>query len=285
MKLNEEVSLGHQGPFQRGPLEPHVLSESERFGNILSSMRIHSSTNRALAPVSRPAPMRLVRRCSAAKGEVSLNLIHQKHDEVVIARRSLLGGVVAAGLLNTQMAHANEAPAEPVITDKIYMDVSFGGEKVGRIVVGLFGNVVPKTAANFKALATGEFEGKKLAPGVGYKGVTFHRVLKDFVLQGGDFERGNGTGGFSVYGRKFGDENFTIKHAPGFLSMANAGPGTNGSQFFITTAPTPWLDGRHVVFGKVIEGYDVVDKLQNVPVGGGGKPSKPMVIDDIGILA
>jgi peptidyl-prolyl cis-trans isomerase B (cyclophilin B) len=267
------------------------VGESEGFGIILSSMYIQSSTNRfALAPVSRATPMRLATRCSSAKREVKSSTVQiqksaENHDEVVMARRSLLGGVVAAGLLTTQMAHADEAPAEPEITDKIYMDVSFGGEKVGRIVVGLFGGVVPKTAANFKALATGEFEGKKLAPGVGYKGVTFHRVLKDFVLQGGDFERGNGTGGFSVYGRKFGDENFTIKHAPGVLSMANAGPGTNGSQFFITTAPTPWLDGRHVVFGKVIEGYDVVDKLQNVPVGGGGKPSKPMVIEDIGLLA
>lgn len=200
-------------------------------------------------------------------------------------RRSLLGAVVAASLLPSQIAHADEAPSEPQVTDKVYMDISFGGEPVGRIVIGLFGGVVPKTAANFKALATGEFEGKKLAPGVGYKGATFHRVLKDFVLQGGDFERGNGTGGFSVYGRKFADENFQIKHAPGVLSMANAGPGTNGSQFFITTAPTPWLDGRHVVFGKVLEGYDIVDKLQNVPVGGGGKPSKPMVIEDCGVIA
>jgi peptidylprolyl isomerase len=173
---------------------------------------------------------------------------------------------------------------EGEITTKVFFDIEAGNEFLGRIVFGLYGKVVPKTAENFRALCTGE--NGKTASGVPlhYKGSAFHRIIPGFMAQGGDFTSGDGRGGESIYGKKFPDENFKLRHkAPGLLSMANSGPGTNGSQFFITTSVTSWLDGKHVVFGEVLEGYDVVKKMESFG-SQSGATSKKIVIKDSGEL-
>ncbi|KAG9229573.1 cyclophilin-like domain-containing protein [Amylocarpus encephaloides] len=154
----------------------------------------------------------------------------------------------------------------------VFFDITLGGEPLGRIQFELFADVVPRTAENFRQFCTGETK-NHLGRSQGYKGSKFHRIIKDFMCQGGDFLNGDGTGSICIDGMKtFDDENFNIKHTePGLLSMANAGPNGNGSQFFITTTPTPFLDGKHVVFGKVVDGMDVVRKMENTKTGYRGK--------------
>lgn len=184
---------------------------------------------------------------------------------------------LSAQTMDTYTTPFPQNPENP----KVYFDISIDSGAAEWIVFELFDDAVPKTAENFRALCTGEKgEGESGMP-LHYEGSGFHRIIPDFMCQGGDFTRGNGTGGESIYGAKFADESFAGKAGqhpgPGVLSMANAGPNTNGSQFFICTVPTPWLNGRHVVFGQVIEGYDVVRKMEAVG-SRSGATSVPVII-------
>jgi len=165
------------------------------------------------------------------------------------------------------------------VTDQVYFDVQVGNNPVGRIVIGLFGDVVPNTVRNFVTLCSPGVNGKS------YTGSHFHRVIKDFMIQGGDVIRGDGTGSTSIFGQQFDDENFTLKHTgPGILSMANSGPNTNGCQFFITTVKTSWLDNKHVVFGKVTQGFQETVKVVEQTPTSSDRPIEPVTISQCGIL-
>lgn len=177
------------------------------------------------------------------------------------------------------------ACASPAVTHRVFLDITIDGNPAGRIVIGLFGDVVPKTAENFRHLCACDLgDGRETGKPLCYRGTPFHRIIPKFMNQGGDTSRHDGTGGESIYGGSMDDENFAVNHTgPGFVSMANAGPNTNGSQFFITTVATPWLNGHHVVFGKVMEGMEVVKAIEAVGTSN-GKPTKPVMVADCGVL-
>ncbi|KAJ6821874.1 peptidyl-prolyl cis-trans isomerase CYP21-1 isoform X1 [Iris pallida] len=203
-------------------------------------------------------------------------------------RRAVVGLLVfAIVLVIFAISSKNKAVLKeekvPEITHRVYLDVDIDGQHLGRIVIGLYGEVVPKTVENFRALCTGEKGKGASGKALHYKGTPFHRIISGFMIQGGDITRGDGKGGESIYGGTFGDENFAIKHShPGTVSMANSGPNSNGSQFFITTVKTFWLDGEHVVFGKVIQGMDTVYAIEGGAGTYNGKPRKKVIITDSG---
>merc|ERR1712168_84478 len=182
---------------------------------------------------------------------------------------------------SSTLASSESTRIHPILstmaTVRVFFDVTADGAPVGKVIMELRADVVPKTSENFRVLCTGE-------KGFGYKGSKFHRIIPQFMIQGGDFTKANGTGGKSIYGNRFDDENFILKHTgPGVVSMANAGPNTNGSQFFICTTKTPWLDGKHVVFGQVVSGMEVVRELEKMGCQN-GTTSKAIVIIECGEL-
>ena len=183
------------------------------------------------------------------------------------------------GILAT-MAFVNGSDTLDKVTSKVFFDIEIDGKAAGRIVFGLFGETVPKTAENFRALCTGEKGVGNSGKPLHFKGSSFHRIIPGFMAQGGDFTSGDGRGGESIYGTKFADENFKLKHTkPNLLSMANAGPNTNGSQFFITFKETPWLDGKHVVFGEVLEGLALIKELESIGTGSGQTKQKATIVE------
>jgi peptidylprolyl isomerase len=215
----------------------------------------------------------------------ALRALKQKKLDDKAKAKAAFGGCFGKVSMYTEKSDVEKAVVHDGPMPMVFFDMKMGEKDLGRIVFKLYADVVPRTAENFRALCTGEKgEGTSGKP-LHYKGCSFHRVIAGFMLQGGDFTRGNGTGGESIYGEKFKDENFKLKHTkPGLLSMANSGANTNGSQFFITTVSTPHLDGKHVVFGEVVEGLEIIRDIEECEKGAQDKPVEDVIIVDCGEL-
>eukprot|EP00930_Biecheleria_cincta_P097037 TRINITY_DN88782_c0_g1_i1.p1 TRINITY_DN88782_c0_g1~~TRINITY_DN88782_c0_g1_i1.p1 ORF type:complete len:290 (+),score=56.71 TRINITY_DN88782_c0_g1_i1:36-872(+) len=250
---------------------PRNLQLANTFGSSSAAYYLHHGDEHVYAAAT-------PQRSTVSSGFTALGAVLSS---VCLAGIAMRRRQMRAGLAGRHFFGGGGREAEPGdIDSKVYFDMEIGGEPAGRIVFGLFGKVVPKTAENFKQLCTG-----KNSAGYSYKGCPFHRIIPNFMCQGGDFTNRNGTGGMSIYGSKFEDENFDLVHnKPGILSMANAGPGTNGSQFFICTVETGFLDGKHVVFGEVLEGMNVVRKMEAVGSQSGATRAS-VIIADCGELA
>ncbi|GKV24026.1 hypothetical protein SLE2022_042590 [Rubroshorea leprosula] len=191
--------------------------------------------------------------------------------------------ILILAILSSKQVEEKTEEEDHKITHRVYLDVDIDGQRLGRIVIGLYGQVVPKTVENFRALCTGQKGKGATGKALHYKQTPFHRIISGFVIQGGDIAHGDGRGGESTYGGTFPDENFKIKHShAGVVSMANSGPDSNGSQFFITTVKASWLDGEHVVFGKVIQGMDTVYAIEGGAGTYSGEPRRKVIIADSG---
>jgi len=203
-------------------------------------------------------------------------------------RRAVIAILALAALLlvfsiSRKNAQVDQSEKVPEITNRVYLDVDIDGQHTGRIVIGLYGQVVPKTVENFRALCTGEKGKGPNGQNLHYKGTKFHRIISGFMIQGGDITYGDGRGIDSIHGGTFPDENFIVKHShAGIVSMVNSGPDSNGSHFFITTVKTSWLDGEHVAFGEVIQGMDTVYAIEGGAGTYNGKPRKKVIIVDSG---
>ncbi|BAT91050.1 Peptidyl-prolyl cis-trans isomerase [Vigna angularis] len=193
------------------------------------------------------------------------------------------GSTATYGYTTSKLVVEEKIQQVPEITHRVFLDIDIDKQRLGRIVIGLYGQVVPKTVENFRALCTGQKGKSENGLKLHYKGTPFHRIVSGFVIQGGDIVHRDGKGSESIYGGTFPDENFKIKHShAGVVSMANSGPDSNGSQFFITTVKASWLDGEHVVFGKVVQGMDIVYAIEGGAGTYSGKPRKKVVIADSG---
>nr|CCA14206.1 peptidylprolyl cistrans isomerase putative [Albugo laibachii Nc14] len=213
----------------------------------------------------------------------ALETLKEKLKELKTKEKAIFGGIFSKVSMYDDKAQVNDEPELDPNNPKVFFNVKIGDEEAGKVVMQLYKDACPKTVENFRALCTGEKGNASTGQPLHFKGSAFHRVIKGFMIQGGDFTQGNGTGGESIYGEKFADENLKLKHTrPGLLSMANAGPDTNGSQFFITTVPTPHLDGKHVVFGHVVEGMDIITRVEALETDKGDKTLVPVTIEDCG---